>query len=399
MFLSTSISSGNVALLCLIQGTPNNAFFAYDLDLSTSLIDAGISKLRPTKGYTQIPAKQVFSETFTFSVTNSGTVVLDSVYADVEISRNGTPVSNDVYTAVNMASAATVNFTTDPFTPSFGKGVYDVDVNIHLGTGQLDSDGSNDAMSFSFEVTDSVFARDNNIPDGGAGYAVSGTDWAYAVANYDLAATDTLLGVWVKLANPGVGDTTYAVIAHTTGGVPDAVMASGNIVIINADSVYFLAFTTPVILAPGLYSIGCYEGAISTINLAQSPSLFTPGMNFFYTPTSGWTASGIQTARFIRPYFIAGDGSIGIQEESKTQNEINVFPNPATGMFTVTIPASYGNSIIKVFTMNGKLVDEVSSNNNGTSNQINLENYPDGMYFLKVQSANGTTTKKIVISR
>ncbi|MEI6765923.1 MAG: T9SS type A sorting domain-containing protein [Bacteroidota bacterium] len=400
LFLSTTISPGNIALIGVVQGTPNNGLFAYDLDIPGATIDAGVSKLRPTAGYTQIPEKQKFAETFTFDATNNGTAQLDSVYADFEITYNGSPFYSDVLTTTNLASAGTFTFTTDPIIPTAGVGDYVVNVTLYPGSSQTDGDASNDTMSFTFQVTDSTFARDNGIPDGGSGYAVSGTDWAYAMTNFSLAVDDTLQGIWIQSANPVDGDSTYAVVAHTTAGIPDSVIATGDLVIFNSlQFEYYLEFPAPVALPAGLYSFGCYEGTTATINLAQSPDLFTNGMNFFYTPTGGWTQSGIQTARFIRPYFSMGDGSIGINEGIREKG-LAVYPNPSNGIFTVSLPASSGISAsVKVFETTGRLIETLTVPCSGQNATIDLSAYPEGLYFIQLQSEGINSTQKVMISR
>lgn len=400
MFLSTTISPGNIALIGVVQGTPNNVVFAYDLDIVAGLNDAAVSDLRPVAGYTQIPVKQIFPESFTFTMSNQGSTSLDSVYADVTISHNGTPVFTDQVITTNLASAATFNATAGPYTPSDGPGTYVVDVLVYPGSSQADADASNDTVSFTFYVTDSVFARDNGIPDGGSGYAISGTDWAYALTSYTLAVDDTLQGIWIQLATPVNGDTTFAVVAHATGGIPDAVFATGDTTIIDSTlNEYYLEFATPLPLPAGLYFFGCYEGGAATINLAQSPELFTAGMNYFYTPTGSWTQSGIQTARFIRPYFKLEDNSSGIGHLADVKG-LKVYPNPSAGVFTLALPeGSASDALIKVFDASGRLISDFSVSGTSAFTQIDLSTYPEGLYLLQISDGDNGFIQKIMISR
>jgi hypothetical protein len=126
------------------------------------------------------------------------------------------------------------------------------------------------------------------------------------------------------------------------------------------------------------------------------------GLSLSTTISSGNIAlmgiiQGTPNALFAYDLDIPGGSSL---EESNMENEISVFPNPSAGQFTITLPASFDNSAtVKVFETTGRLLDVFSVSNIGTSAQIDLSAYPEGLYFLQIQSANGNTTEKIMISR
>jgi hypothetical protein len=53
--------------------------------------------------------------------------------------------------------------------------------------------------------------------------------------------------------------------------------------------------------------------------------------------------------------------------------------------------------LIELFNINGQLVHaEKYENNNSTSNQLNLTNYPKGFYLLRICANNQTIIKKII---
>ncbi len=399
LFLSPTIIPGKLTLLGILQGTPNNVVLGYDIAISSGITDVAVNTLKPVQGYTQIPVKQAFPEVFNVNISNNGTTLLNSVSATVTVRRNGTSVHSEVLSTTNLASAASITLSTAAYTPT-AIGDYTVDVVTALGVGQTDEDATNDTLGFHFAVTDSVFARDNNIPDGGPGYAVSGTDWAYALTKYTLVAPDTLNGIWIQLATPIEGDTTYAILARTTGGIPDSLLAAGPLQIIDsAQHMYFLDFTNPIIMTPGTYSFGCYEGVPSTINLAQSTGLYTIGMNHFYTPTSGWTTSGITTARFIRPYF-KKSGTPSSVAENGFDSGIRVFPNPSNGMFYINLPASLNSTaVVNVYEPCGRIVSSLNIKATGSDQQLDLNNLPRGLYFMQISCGGFNETQKIIINK
>lgn len=70
---------------------------------------------------------------------------------------------------------------------------------------------------------------------------------------------------------------------------------------------------------------------------------------------------------------------------------INVYPNPTTS--SVTIDMNVDNATIELVDAQGKIISVSTINNGGT---IDLTNAERGVYFLRVRSENGETTKRIV---
>mgnify|MGYP002682729164 CR=1 FL=1 len=78
--------------------------------------------------------------------------------------------------------------------------------------------------------------------------------------------------------------------------------------------------------------------------------------------------------------------------------EINLFPNPSDGMFTVNLPAFSNNNIIaEVYDYNGKLI--LNKTYSGGLIQLDLTDQQNGIYLLKLNSNGYIITSKIVISK
>jgi hypothetical protein len=76
------------------------------------------------------------------------------------------------------------------------------------------------------------------------------------------------------------------------------------------------------------------------------------------------------------------------------QNDINVYPNPNHGIFTVH---SVSNTFeVNAFDINGKKVYSNQYNTNEAN--IDFSGFPKGIYLLKVSSADFEKTKKITIN-
>ena len=78
-------------------------------------------------------------------------------------------------------------------------------------------------------------------------------------------------------------------------------------------------------------------------------------------------------------------------EENLSQSEIQLYPNPAQSIISIkTNSLVYG---INLFAMNGKLVKTF----NTKEKQLSISEIASGIYFLKLEIANGIVIKKIIV--
>lgn len=89
-----------------------------------------------------------------------------------------------------------------------------------------------------------------------------------------------------------------------------------------------------------------------------------------------------------------GDASVGVKTTEKlSTDEAVLFPNPTTGL--VTINSMYDMQRIEIYTIMGTLLS--SETINVKSHQLQLQNYAEGIYFVKVSYTNGLTSVKKAI--
>lgn len=79
---------------------------------------------------------------------------------------------------------------------------------------------------------------------------------------------------------------------------------------------------------------------------------------------------------------------------------VTVFPNPSNGNFNVDLMSNdFGQTEIVIYNMVGEVVEQVSYNILSPKRvKFNLENQPNGVYFVKVKTENGSSTKKLIIN-
>jgi hypothetical protein len=400
LFITNQAVVGQNSMIGLVQGTPDNVLFSYELsDPVIPAFDAKVSSLRPVEGYTRIPLTQVFPESFEAGYANMGRDTLDTVYIDFEVRVGANVVFNDTQTITGLLPNASGTILSTPFSPANGVGTYNVTATARLSVGILDSVPTNNQEQFSFQVTDSVYARDNNVPDGGAGYSVNApNDYCFVTANYTLYAPETLSAVWIRVASALTGDTTRALVANTISGVtPDLVLAQGSDVIMAAGTnEYLLPIPNGLNLAAGTYAFGCYQGVGKSIKLAQTADIYTPNTNFFVVPGGTWTSSGIQTARFIRPVF---GTPVSVSTSYGQSMAFEVYPNPGAGKFFLRLMGqSEDVTEVLVSDIMGKTLLRVESPQTSLV-ELDLKSCPSGLYFVSVSSFSGRSTKQLVISR
>jgi hypothetical protein len=134
-----------------------------------------------------------------------------------------------------------------------------------------------------------------------------------------------------------------------------------------------------------------------TIDPAYLPSDDTIHTIITYTGTltgTFATVNIISTSGWYIDYSTSGEVNITrdsvLNVEDVNQVNLTVYPNPASNC--ISIDSSIEINKVKLFDMLGKLVISTTQ-----LSEINVSHLPIGAYFLRIESKNGRTTKKIII--
>jgi PKD repeat protein len=88
----------------------------------------------------------------------------------------------------------------------------------------------------------------------------------------------------------------------------------------------------------------------------------------------------------------------GIENLTQNDDMINVYPNPTTGKFNVTVENA-GEVVVKVGDILGNVLDvNVTDNMNGTYS-VDMSVVADGVYFVQVKNGDYFATKRITVSK
>jgi len=92
-----------------------------------------------------------------------------------------------------------------------------------------------------------------------------------------------------------------------------------------------------------------------------------------------------------------GAGATAIQEN--VFSNINVHPNPGTGLFTIELPAVDQLISISVENSDGKLIysEQIGHSTNSSTHTLDLTKVIPGVYFVRISGINQTIVKKVVV--
>lgn len=90
------------------------------------------------------------------------------------------------------------------------------------------------------------------------------------------------------------------------------------------------------------------------------------------------------------------EGTVGI-DESEFGSNLSIYPNPATSQVTIALPKSI-NAEIRIFDLTGKLVVFEAQTLVNSKHIINISSLSPGAYFIRINSEEGSATKKLLIN-
>ncbi len=209
--------------------------------------------------------------------------------------------------------------------------------------------------------------------------------------------------VWTGGVNDGVAFTPTVTDTYTVTGT-DANGCS------NTDVATVTVNALPTVTAIAAMNMVCLDDAV--VALTGSPVGGTwsgPGVTAmsFDPMTAG---SGIHTTVYS---FTDGNGCSDTAQATinvdlclsvaavTLENSVNIYPNPNAGVFTLVANANVGDMLVEIVDLQGRVVYSSSENNvqSGYTKQISLDHVADGMYMLRLTSANETHTMQISVQK
>ncbi|MFN5912574.1 MAG: GEVED domain-containing protein, partial [Bacteroidota bacterium] len=147
--------------------------------------------------------------------------------------------------------------------------------------------------------------------------------------------------------------------------------------------------TVPNITASATSSSTCPGGSVTE---TQSPAAGSPLQNGANTITVTATdqCGNVKTCTTVITYI----NNLGV-EESGIFSEVELYPNPVSGELTVDLSSVANEDItVELYDLSGKLLT-TRTNNNGPLITIDMTNFANGLYHLKLRSNKAQSMRKI----
>tara|TARA_Y100000589_G_scaffold317298_1_gene343079 strand:+ start:5096 stop:7303 length:2208 start_codon:yes stop_codon:yes gene_type:complete len=189
---------------------------------------------------------------------------------------------------------------------------------------------------------------------------------------------------------------------NDNAGSPGTVAASQSVAISSITPGSGMQWTlSPAVPLSGDFYVG-YDHGGTTPPAGDTVAVFSTSKSsnsmWALESNNAWvdlSAYGVNHAAAIIP--IACDIATGQKEAMVSFGEVKLFPNPTTGSISVILP-NREKSEIQVYNMIGELVFTTSSSNTNYVS-VNLEDQPNGVYFVSVKNNDTVTTQKVIISK
>lgn len=358
--------------------------------------------------YHQVPVAQIAPIAGSVVVNNIGSLQQTGVMFNVDV--NGTTTSSAA-SSIDPDMSDSL-FVTD-YTPA---GLGDYIFAYSITADQVDANPANNSfVNDTVVVNDFIYARDNGNLDGGR--SNSGDGYKYGTI-YDIVTAADLQAISFvahsnSVANAEVSVILYQVDNAVTTGIADAItpVASSDLAnpyvltqsdIDNQTQINVKLENGAVTLQPGTYLvvINAVEDQATTAQLVcGAAGNSAAGTSFLYDETDGnWYY--VTETPMVRMNF---DISLGVNDAKELTSSLNAYPNPANSNVNVNFSVTEASNVaMQVISVTG---DVVYNTNYGTiaagkySENINVSELSNGVYFYTLTVNGNVTTKKLVISK
>lgn len=80
-----------------------------------------------------------------------------------------------------------------------------------------------------------------------------------------------------------------------------------------------------------------------------------------------------------------------------TQNDITLYPNPASSAVTLSIPSITSDYVMNIFDQSGRKVFEKRCTQASVVHQIPLDKFTSGIYFVSIKAGEKVVIKKLMV--
>lgn len=147
-------------------------------------------------------------------------------------------------------------------------------------------------------------------------------------------------------------------------------------------------YNSPITLTQGSPAGGTYSGAGVSGGQFNPTTAGNGTHTLTYSYTDGNNCTNTQNSS------ITVDGCLGIEEQD--ESFISIFPNPSNGIFTLK-SGNYKVTSVSVYNHLGQMILDQKSNLN--EQEINLTNFSDGIYTIRVNHESGIENLRVILNK
>ena len=223
--------------------------------------------------------------------------------------------------------------------------------------------------------------------------------------------TDNANGAIIKTMQTTDTNLDYAILAFTRADIADAIIAEDDLFLVlvrgmmeqtsdpSSEFAYLEAAGQDIRSHEAIpYDLHHKYCIVDHSTLDSDPTVLTGSHNWSSAAqtTNDENTVVVHDARIANLYlqeFMATWSLVGVEDE--TNNDMSVYPNPASYNLWVSVPVQSGKSILNIYSAQGQLVH--TEYLNAGMNQVSLPSLAVGTYVCKVSIDTNLWTKTIII--
>ncbi len=236
----------------------------------------------------------------------------------------------------------------------------------------------------------SHFAYDDGTAELAYGINISGARLAY---QFKLNRPDTLRAI--QMYFPQMLDTVndldfILTIWDDKNGLPENILYSEIVSPVHtSNGLYHTYFIDQPIKIVGVFYVGWQQITDDLLNIGLDKN--NEANNYmFYDAGNGWSVSSFSGSWMIRPVL---SWEKIVSEISNVNIKLKVYPNPVSS--EIFIETSSFDNVISIYSIQGKLIRNVTINSNKT--KINIDDLSTGVYFLEIFDKKNRKFQKIIV--
>jgi hypothetical protein len=360
--------SGGVFTFCI-----NN----FDLKVSGSPLE-----------YSIIPITQGSNVIKSLSLKSEGIQQVSGASATVTVMNGANVVFTNASSPTTIAAGSTSNATFSAYIPT-SVGNYSVNYNATI----TEADGNMTNNTYSFIVSDSVYARDNGVKFDQVG--IGAGEIGYLGNKFTIVNPINLTSISAMIGNTdgSLTDSTFTLEVFNMDGTntpTTSIVAVSGTISATPDMMYTLKVSPALALAPGDYLVAVKETPGYQQQIAYSDAIVTPETVFASWETQPWAYT--ETFGFAVTFIIRPNLNFNLGLDAIEASDLTVYPNPTDSEINIT-NISNGTKV-EIYNKIGQLVYTTEATDKYL--KINVSDFETGVYVIKSFSDTKTGIAKFI---